>query len=222
MDSAKQSNMYTDFEPEANEIMFGQRTLPNRPLTDKELSRRKRLMLKLLDQKLKFDLIELMARQQKEMNIESPIPTVNRMNDADSNIVASSSACPTNYQQSSENLQQNRQQHHGNGWQPPQPYEMNTNVSRYQANSLQLNVQSLHYNQNRIMTPSFRRIQPSNNLVCSPIVSSGNNQQKIIAAPNSTVSKPTNISTKISLDNEKVASFIPKSSNEAAASVSVR
>lgn len=55
--------LFKELEPDANEIMFGQKTLPNRPLTMKEESKRKKILLKLVDQKLKFQLVELMRQQ---------------------------------------------------------------------------------------------------------------------------------------------------------------
>ncbi|XP_037041082.1 uncharacterized protein LOC119077858 [Bradysia coprophila] len=66
MCSEKQRELYTQFEPDANEILFGQRTSPNRPLTDQELSKRRKIVLKLVDQKLKFELIELLRKQQEQ------------------------------------------------------------------------------------------------------------------------------------------------------------
>lgn len=77
-------NLYKEFEPDANEIMFGQRTLPDRPLTTKESSKRKKIIMKLVDQKLKFKLIELMGHQvaskhqQHTKEIATTIPTVNQ------------------------------------------------------------------------------------------------------------------------------------------------
>lgn len=66
MCSEQQRELYSQFEPDANEAVFGQRTAPDRPLTDKEVSQRKRIILKLVDQKLKFDLIALMRQQQEQ------------------------------------------------------------------------------------------------------------------------------------------------------------
>lgn len=60
------SELYTQFEDDANEVVFGQKRAPDRPLTDKEISEKKRIILKLVDQKLKFELIELMRRQQEQ------------------------------------------------------------------------------------------------------------------------------------------------------------
>lgn len=77
-------NLYKELEPDANEIMFGQKTLPNRPLTMKETSKRKKILLKLVDQRLKFKLIELMGREvvskQNKQAIETvtTIPNVNQ------------------------------------------------------------------------------------------------------------------------------------------------
>lgn len=64
MNTDNQQEMYlSEFEPDANEIMFGRRTAPHRLLTEKEVAKRKKIILKLVDQKLKFELIELMKRQ---------------------------------------------------------------------------------------------------------------------------------------------------------------
>ncbi len=65
MCSENQRQLYTQFEPDANELVFGQRTAPDRPLTDKEISQRRKIILKLVDQKLKLELIELMKEQSK-------------------------------------------------------------------------------------------------------------------------------------------------------------
>lgn len=65
MSSDRHRAMYTEFEPDANEILFGQRTAPNRPLTEKEVATKKKLILKFVDQRLKFELVELMGRQQQ-------------------------------------------------------------------------------------------------------------------------------------------------------------
>lgn len=55
--------LFKEFEPDANEIIFGQKTLPDRPLTTREASKRKKIIMKLIDQKLKFKLVELMRHQ---------------------------------------------------------------------------------------------------------------------------------------------------------------
>ncbi|KAG4074021.1 hypothetical protein HA402_014226 [Bradysia odoriphaga] len=73
-------NLYKELEPDANEIMFGQKTLPDRPLTMKEESKRKKILLKLVDQKLKFKLVEMMRqqvdKQHKQETSATTIPTV--------------------------------------------------------------------------------------------------------------------------------------------------
>lgn len=110
MDSAKQHQIYAEFEEDANEIVFGQKALPDRSLTDKEVTKRRKTILKLYDQKLKFELVELMERQ-KQINTSnvstSPIPTISQMQTVDSN---------TNYSSiipSSNQYKQNVQSHSG-------------------------------------------------------------------------------------------------------------
>lgn len=66
MNSDKQREMYRAFESDANEILFGHRTAPTRPLTDKEVMTRKKIILKLVDQKLKFELIEMMRKSEQQ------------------------------------------------------------------------------------------------------------------------------------------------------------
>lgn len=78
--------LYKEFEPDANEILFGQKTLPNRLLTPREASKRKKIIMKLVDQKLKFKLIELMRQQvvvsnksiEEESTAKMTIPTVSQ------------------------------------------------------------------------------------------------------------------------------------------------
>ncbi|XP_037044073.1 uncharacterized protein LOC119080005 [Bradysia coprophila] len=73
-------SLYKELEPDANEIMFGQKTPPDRPLTMKEESKRKKILLKLVDQKLKFKLVEMMRqqvdKQHKQETSTTNIPTV--------------------------------------------------------------------------------------------------------------------------------------------------
>lgn len=77
-------NLYKELEPDANQVMFGQKNLPDRPLTTKEVSKRKKIIMKLVDQRLKFKLIELMGQQVASKNniqrIETTatIPTVDQ------------------------------------------------------------------------------------------------------------------------------------------------
>lgn len=124
MNTNKQENLYTEFEPEANEIVFGQKTLPDRPLTDKEKSKRKKIILKLLDQKLKFQLIELMSQQQKLANSSnvdaSPIPIMNQTKVTDSNR-AHNSTMPPNYQYTENDRPDYNSgpEHQQQKWQPP-------------------------------------------------------------------------------------------------------
>lgn len=80
---------FKEFEPDANEVMFGQKTLPDRPLTNAEVLTVKKIMLKLIDQKLKFKLIEMMSKAAKKQNncpekAVSHIPVTATMNFVDS------------------------------------------------------------------------------------------------------------------------------------------
>lgn len=91
MDSGELREDYSEFEPDANEIMFGQRKAPDRPLTVKELSKRRKIILKIVDQKLKSELAELMRlKEQQQQNASisnlyaSSNPPVNRTQIAES------------------------------------------------------------------------------------------------------------------------------------------
>lgn len=78
--------LYKESEPDANEIMFGQKTLPDRPLTMRETSKRKKIIMKLVDQKLKFKLIEMMrlqvANNEQEQARKTATTTRQTLNDS--------------------------------------------------------------------------------------------------------------------------------------------
>lgn len=57
-----EDNLYTEATKEANEILFGSQTSPEKPWPEKVVSKRKKLVLQLIDQKLKFKLIKLMSQ----------------------------------------------------------------------------------------------------------------------------------------------------------------
>lgn len=115
-------NLYKEVEPEANEIVFGQKNVPDRPLTTKEISKRKKTILKLVDQKLKFRLIELMSQQvasehtkETATTIPSVAQTINN-----SHSYTSYESQPNWYPYSGvQNAEGNWRQHCQPEWQPP-------------------------------------------------------------------------------------------------------
>lgn len=212
---SNQGELYAEFEPTANEIVFGQKTLPNRPLTDKEKSEKKKILMKLVDQKLKFDLIKLLTarKQQQESSSEntSNIPPITNVPSIQNitTINNETNTMPSYYQSTqttSEYVQQiNWEPQYQNVWQPtmyPQPY---ANLVRPSANTPWLEQPNLEFrriHQNRDQKPtSFnsRHIQ-NPNLVCPPIVFS-----------NSTKVQPKgNMSTNISYDVREVTPILHK------------
>lgn len=162
--------LYSGFEPDANEIMFGQRTLPDRPLTAKEVSKRKRIILKLVDQKLKFELIGLMNRHEQQTNksniYASPITPVTTAWTMPSNYCHLQNVCHQGYPSGPVYPQQNQQPQLENVWQLPiypQQYAMPDNIA---WSHLGYNSQP-NQHQNRInkspLHPS--RQQPNPNLI---------------------------------------------------------
>lgn len=64
--SEDEDNIYTEATREANEILFGNQASPEKPWTEKVASKRKKLVLQLIDQKLKFKLVDLMSQFGKQ------------------------------------------------------------------------------------------------------------------------------------------------------------
>lgn len=169
--NSKQQDCYTEFEPDANEIMFGQRTAPNRTLTEKELSRRKRIILKLVDQKLKFELIELMKRQLKNtsnVHASSSDSSVASYSNTESWTMTSNYYSSQNFNQhghfGSGYLQQNWQPRFENAWQPSVPQQHGSAWSHVRHHHSQSSFQFFEPHQNRIMRPSFRPFGNHSNL----------------------------------------------------------
>lgn len=75
MTSDAQREKYIEFEPEANEIMFGRQ--PDRPLTEKELSKRRKIILKLVDHKLKIELMDLMSNSKQQTHSSTMASNLN-------------------------------------------------------------------------------------------------------------------------------------------------
>lgn len=213
--SSDDSDAYTEFEPDVNEILFGQKTLPNRPLTPKEISKRKKIILKLIDQKLKFQLIGLLTQQQKLVNNStvraSPVPIVNQIN-------INSNAMPLNYQctpnlnrhhyTGPQYLEQNWRSPFQNAWQPPihsQQYghvmESINSSSPHQHHDFKPNLQdNWQLNQNRTHSFHYNHMQPNTNLIHVPTVSSLNIKSECIPTSSKLSNKNSNSSTNISLD----------------------
>lgn len=125
-------DIYKELEPDANEIVFGQRTPPDRPLTTKEASKKKKVLLQLVDQKLKFKLVELMKQQvasqhnsshNQEISASTAIPATSQ--------TTNDSLCFGEYKQQSNwsNWPDSGLQHGGGYWQTPgsQSYPYPTN-----------------------------------------------------------------------------------------------
>lgn len=208
-------NLYKEFEPDANEIMFGQRTLPDRPLTTRESSKRKKIIMKLVDQNLKFKLIELMGHQvaskhqQHTKEIATTIPTVSQtMNSSQPSQSFTSYQSQPNWLPYSElpYAEGNWQQHCHSEWQssinyPPQYgtfVDVNTSWNCSFQPNIQPNIESnvpgniQHFHQHLKSNKSLKRKATQNpNLIC-PVVNAAN--------VSSGVCTDNTISTKTSVD----------------------
>ncbi len=228
MCSERERELYIQFEPEANEVVFGQRTAPDRPLSAKELSLRKKIILKLIDQQLKFELIELMTRkkeQEQTIAISSHGHSSSTSTDASSHSTTASTI-PSNhhgYQNP------NQQAEFGSNWQAaaypqqcgiPNFYDSRPNFHFYKPF------------QNTIQTPLTRhqrdkqkphRNQTNPNLVILPIQPSTNNDTNSRTSTNTNDSKgintsetasseksPQNLVGRIKLGNKLIMSSILK------------
>lgn len=160
--------LYSGFEPDANEIMFGQRTLPDRPLTANEVSKRKRIILKLVDQKLKIELIGLMSRHEQQTN-KSNANSVTTAWTMPSNYSRPQNVCQQSYPSGPVYPQQNGQPQLENVWQLPiypQQYTMHDNTAwSHLGYNSQPNHQLLEQHQNRInkspLHPSHQQPNPN-------------------------------------------------------------
>lgn len=206
---------YTEFEPEANEIMFGQKTLPDRSLTDPEKSERKKIILKLFDQKLKFELIDLLSQQQKKASTPNVL--------IDSDTVADSIPPNNLYSGATDYRQQNSQPQSQNYWKPqfqthwqpltyPEHYTMHPSTSwANPVHNFQSNSQHWQLHQK----PSYNRSQIHHN---------ANFYHPSTISSNSTVlaSRSNNIVINISSDNKNETSVQTSSDQGASSLFSVR
>lgn len=199
-------NLYKKLEPDANEVMFGQKTLPNRPLTVKEASKRKKILLKLVDQELKFKLIELMRHQvvagghNRHADKE---PTVRQTID---NFYPSHSFNSGSYQSQPNSLpysagqytEANWQQYHYQGqWQSsnyPQQYGAAVNVSWNNNRSFQPpNIHHFHQNSKPKKSHKQWKFTQNPNLICPMTVNATNKISHVIHKEDTKISTKTSV-----------------------------
>lgn len=176
-------NLLKEFEPDANEIMFGQKTLPDRPLTHNEALKRKKIILKLVDQKLKFKLIEMMGKVANKQNksterAESHVPIITTVNSVDSQSTPYPNVSTTYQSTPSWAPYYNSAQYSEGNWQSSYPQQYGSVVEpswngwvSYQGHSYQHGIQP--YNQNWNTNHSFKQ---NTNLLC-PVVNTGLSDQ---------------------------------------------
>lgn len=201
-------DLFKESEPDANEIMFGQRTLPDRPLTAKEESKRKKVIMKLVDQKLKIKLIELMGHQVRKQSqhsekTASPISTISQSK-FDSLATNSSSSYQSQqnwFAHSSYYAEPNWPLQYPAEWRSPiyHPPRYGTIAETSWNNncSFQPNIQHFHQTFNSNKSIPQRRVQQNTNLI-----------RPVVSAPYMGSNAANNTSTKISVHRTECSSSL--------------
>lgn len=161
MTSETQREKYIEFEPEANKIMFGGQ--PDRPLTEKELSKRRKIILKLVDHKLKLELMDLMSNSKQQTHSYT---MASNINNNDYNQHGHSS----NVYESMPSICFNGQDKFGNLWTPAyspiQQYEVPVNAAWLQGgHNIQPNFQFSEQYQRTITGALFHPNHKEPNLI---------------------------------------------------------